>query len=203
MRKIGYLLIVLVIAGGVTFFASPVNRIYLPTATGISAKQACSLHFVSGLPLARARALYIDPLLAEPAGGGRDTLAVVVLHQGRLVAERYSEGIDSATPLHGWSMTKSVIAALAARALQDELGDALPAQIAGLGNILFDPLDIHSAVVEVDQRGTFQGQYAIIVPSHELVVVRFGATHRTGAGIFQFVLDVIAAMDADPSDELT
>lgn len=450
MRKIIFVLIVLIIAGATAFLASPVNRIYLPTATGISAKQVCSLHFVSGLSPARARALYIDPLLepalpvlrlsvdeerrqarasliglyartavfrpglgcslvheeskferslalpesgsfqplienaehrrahfdeaalssaldtafAEPVGGGRNTLAVVVLHQGRLVAERYAEEIDPATPLHGWSMTKSVIAALAgamvhrgqarldqpglfdaegrediklehllrmtsglameersdgfdpnsdmlftegdmagwaarrerlhepgahwaymsgntvlaARALQNELGDTLPAQIAGLREILFDPLDVHSAVMEVDQRGTFQGssymyasahdwaklaqlflqdgiwkgerilaegwvdavtrsntgarenaygmgfwlghpadeappgvyymsgfqgQYAIVVPSHDLVVVRLGATHGTGTGIFRFVLDVIAATDADPSDELT
>lgn len=440
MRKVLITLIVLVAVGLGVFLASPVHRIYLPTATGISAKQACSLHYVSGMPLARARALYIDPLLepalpvlrvsvdeqqrqarasllglygqtaayrpglgcslvhdesnfdrslalpnsdlfrplqmdvahrrthfdeaalssaldaafAEPAGGGRNTLGVVVLHEGRLVTERYAEGVDLATPLHGWSMAKSVIVALAgalahrertdlempvlkgaeeshditlehllrmtsglaieersdgfdpnsdmlftegdmadwaahrdrlhepgrhweymsgntilaARALQDELGETLPDQIAGLRELLFDPLDIHSAVMEVDQRGTFQGssyvyasahdwarlaqlflrdgvwngerilaegwvdavtrsntgarekaygmgfwlghpadeapagiyymsgfqgQHAIIVPSHELVIIRLGATNGTGTGSFQLVLDIIAA----------
>ncbi len=49
----------------------------------------------------------------------------------------------------------------------------------------------------------FQGQYAIVVPTHDLIVVRHGATHGAGTGSFQLVLDVIAAMDADPSDELT
>lgn len=441
MRKFISVGLVLAAAGLIVFIASPIHRIYLPTATGISAKQACSLHFVSGLELPRARALYIDPLLepalpilriavdddkeqarasliglygqtavyrpglgcslvhevsrfnrslalpgpdnfeplienvqhrsdhfdqaallaaveaafAEPAGGGRNTLAVAVLHRGRLVAQRYAEGIGPETPLHGWSMAKSAITALAgamihrgeitldqavipggegheditlehllrmtsgldieersdgfdpnsdmlftegdmaawagqreprykpgrhweymsantvlaARMLQDRLDGTLPAQVAGLRERLFDPLDIHSAVMEVDQRGTFQGssylyasahdwarlaqlflqggywngrrilaegwveavtrsntdarqggygmgfwlghpregapegvyymsgfqgQYAFIVPSHELVIVRLGATNGTGTGSFKLVLDVIGAL---------
>lgn len=42
----------------------------------------------------------------------RNTLAVLVLHQGRVVAERYAEGITPQTRLPGWSMTKSVTATL-------------------------------------------------------------------------------------------
>jgi len=42
----------------------------------------------------------------------RRTRAVIVLHSGRLVAERYAAGFDQKTPLLGWSMTKSVIATL-------------------------------------------------------------------------------------------
>lgn len=44
--------------------------------------------------------------------GGRNTLAIVVAHEGKVVAERYADGIDPRTPLPGWSMTKSVIATL-------------------------------------------------------------------------------------------
>jgi CubicO group peptidase (beta-lactamase class C family) len=339
MRKLFIgLLLLTAIASGV-FLASPLNRIYLPTATGYSAKQACSLHFLSGFSLERARAMYIDPLLepalpvlklsldperrearasllglyrqtavyrpglgcslvheaaefdrelrvddpdafrplvldprhrqarfdvdaldqaleaafAEPRGSGRNTLAVVVLHEGRLVAERYAEGVGPGTPLHGWSMTKSVMVALAgalaadgriqleqpgipasdrhpditlkqllrmnsgldlaerndgfdpnsdmlfteadmvawaserdrlhppgehwqymsantvlaARVLQDRLGDNLVDQVRGLRAVLFDPLDIHSAVLEVDQAGNFQGSSYLYAGAHD------------------------------------
>jgi len=339
MRTFLLALLVLLAVGLLVFLLSPLNRIYLPTATGFTAKQACSLHFVTGLPLDRARALYIDPLLepalpvlrvgldqdrgevrtslaglyrqtavyrpglgcslvhhesgfdralalpdpdpfealpldiahraerfdeemlaaaierafAEPPGGGRNTLAVAILHDGRLVAERYAEGVGPATPLHGWSMTKSAMAllagalaredridlgeagipgaaddppitldhllrmtsgldieeradgfdpnsdmlfteadmaawaaardrlhppgahwqymsgntVLAARVLQNALGDSLPEQVRGLRALLFDPLDIHTAVLEVDQAGIFQGSSYLYAGTHD------------------------------------
>lgn len=198
-RNIIWLFLIAVTAAGFFLFVkSPIHQIYLPTATGIAAKQVCSVHFISGFTHERARELYIDPLLGgaeglissrvdgnevhagilglfykqravfregigcllvhngtyfdtnlilpqgkvfeplipetahrdehfdaealhsavensftEPPGGGRNTLAVVVLHRGHLVAERYADGITSATPLHGWSMAKSLTATLA------------------------------------------------------------------------------------------
>ncbi len=38
----------------------------------------------------------------------RNTKAVVVIHKGQLIAEKYAPGINASTPLIGWSMTKSV-----------------------------------------------------------------------------------------------
>ncbi|NKI35700.1 serine hydrolase [Wenzhouxiangella sp. XN79A] len=339
MRRLLFVSALLVAIGLVAFLVSPLHRIYLPTASGFTAKQACSLHFVSGFSIERARAMYIDPLLApalpvlrvvldddrrevraslaglyrqtavhrpglgcslvhdesafdralalpdpdpfealpldtahraarfdeaalaaaiesafaEPERGGRNTLSVAVLHEGRLVAERYAEGVGPATPLHGWSMTKSAMAllagalardgvidlarpgiasatddppitldhllrmtsgldmaeradgfdpnsdmlftqsdmaawaarrnrvhppgthwqymsgntVLAARVLQDALGDSLPEQVRGLREMLFDPVGVQTAVLEVDQAGTFQGSSYLYAGTHD------------------------------------
>lgn len=52
----------------------------------------------------------IDAAFEEPAAGQRRTLAVLVLRDGALLAERYAEGIGPHTPLQGWSMNKSLMA---------------------------------------------------------------------------------------------
>jgi CubicO group peptidase (beta-lactamase class C family) len=55
----------------------------------------------------------LDHAFAESESGPRRfTKAVVVLHRGRVVGERYAPGITQAMPLTGWSMTKSVTNAL-------------------------------------------------------------------------------------------
>ncbi|MGF1670090.1 MAG: serine hydrolase domain-containing protein, partial [Balneolaceae bacterium] len=198
MRKkiiVGTILLVGVISA-VFFVRSDLHRVYLPTASGIMAKQVCSLHFVSGFSHEEARTLYLDPLADDFAGlifsdirvsnrevyasiiglyrqtavfregigcslvhdgrnfdrtlalpparvhkplsidyfhrashfdtlalesalntnfiqSNRNTLAIVVLNKGHLIAERYADGITPATPLHGWSMAKSLTATLA------------------------------------------------------------------------------------------
>jgi len=55
----------------------------------------------------------IDRAFTEPdPERPRHTRAVVVIHDGRVVGERYANGFTNETPILGWSMTKTMINAL-------------------------------------------------------------------------------------------
>lgn len=51
-------------------------------------------------------------ILDDPAMTGPGMRGVVVVHAGRIIGERYGAGFSAKTPLLGWSMTKSVTAAI-------------------------------------------------------------------------------------------
>ena len=70
------------------------------------------------LPTAIKPALLAEAMDAAFADAAGLTAAVVVLHKGRLIAERYGPGITDTTRLPGWSMGKSVTATLTARLIQ-------------------------------------------------------------------------------------
>jgi CubicO group peptidase (beta-lactamase class C family) len=74
----------------------------------------------------------LDAAFAEPAQPPhRWTKAVVVLHDGRIVAERYAPGYGVDTPILGFSMSKSVTATLVGILVrQGKLAVAAPAPIA-------------------------------------------------------------------------
>ena len=78
----------------------------------------------------------LDRAFAEPASGPRrQTKAVIVLHDGRIVAERYARGVGIDTPLLGWSMTKSVTNALVGILVrQGKLTVSAPAPVAAWRN---------------------------------------------------------------------
>jgi len=80
----------------------------------------------------------LDEAFTEPSGGGRNTLAVIVMHRGEIVAERYSGPVTAETPMQGWSMNKSLIATFVGRQidqghlrLDDSVVTALQAAGAG------------------------------------------------------------------------
>lgn len=55
----------------------------------------------------------VDDSFTEPnPRRRRRTYAVVVVHDGQIVAERYADGVTASMPLPGWSMAKSVLNAL-------------------------------------------------------------------------------------------
>jgi CubicO group peptidase (beta-lactamase class C family) len=61
----------------------------------------------------------LDRLIADEALTGPATRAVIVVHGGRIVAERYGRGFDARMPQLGWSMAKSVTAGLVGALLED------------------------------------------------------------------------------------
>ncbi|MER8445946.1 beta-lactamase family protein [Mesorhizobium sp. M1066] len=61
----------------------------------------------------------IAKLLDDAALTGAGMRAVVVVKNGRVVAERYGDGFSARTPLLGWSMTKTVNAAIVGTLVKD------------------------------------------------------------------------------------
>lgn len=65
------------------------------------------------------RSVALRRVLADDALAGPGLRAIVVVHDGYLVAERYAQGFDRTVPQLGWSMTKSVTAGLIGLLVRD------------------------------------------------------------------------------------
>ncbi|MRW90523.1 serine hydrolase [Duganella sp. FT80W] len=61
----------------------------------------------------------VQALLDQDALAGPGMRGMAVIYRGRLVAQRYGAGFTSASPLLGWSMTKTVSAALVGMQVAD------------------------------------------------------------------------------------
>lgn len=70
-----------------------------------------TIEIAINLPIQRA----LDRILGDDEMGQLQTRALIVMHDGKLIAESYGQGITADTPLHGWSMGKSVTAMLVGR----------------------------------------------------------------------------------------
>lgn len=62
----------------------------------------------------------IESILADAALLGAGHRAVVVVKNGQIIGEVYADGFDANTPLLGWSMTKTVTAALLGTLLRSD-----------------------------------------------------------------------------------
>ncbi|UCI34122.1 serine hydrolase domain-containing protein [Mesorhizobium sp. B4-1-4] len=61
----------------------------------------------------------VSKIIGDAAMAGTGMRAIVVVKNGRVVAERYGEGFSAKTPLLGWSMTKTVNAAIVGTLVKD------------------------------------------------------------------------------------
>jgi CubicO group peptidase (beta-lactamase class C family) len=105
-----------------------------------------------------ALARRIDALFADSEAG--ETQALVVMHEGRIVAERYGAGYSKDTRFLGWSMTKSVTAVLIGLLVSD-------------GRLQLD----ESAPVPAWQRpGDPRGEITL----RQLLQMRSGLRHKEG-----------------------
>ncbi|MEP4257341.1 MAG: serine hydrolase, partial [Nitratireductor sp.] len=83
---------------------------------GLSASQAAPVDTQAPWPegeiVAPSQTPELEAILADDGLTGPGMRAVVVVKNGRIVGERYGEGFSAVTPLLGWSMTKTVTAAI-------------------------------------------------------------------------------------------
>ena len=117
--------------------------------TLLTKDQSSHAHSVAQLPIDKPNAAIDWPLgsastTQQPAlqnilqrafaeddpGKPKNTKAVVVIHKGKLIAEHYADGLNSDTPLIGWSMTKSITGLLVGMLVKDGVLDIKqPAQV--------------------------------------------------------------------------
>ena len=85
-------------------------------------------------------AMLADAFVEESPESPRFTKAIVVIHDGKLIGERYAEGVTTDTPLIGWSMAKSVTALLTGLLVKDgRLDIAAPTDVAQWYEVENDP----------------------------------------------------------------
>lgn len=78
-----------------------------PVVTPIAPKPLLSASLPTNVDRRALNKILFDVMDEPGPHPERRTRAVVILHDGKVVAERYADGITPQTPLAGWSMTKS------------------------------------------------------------------------------------------------
>lgn len=83
-----------------------------PAPPSATAPGAADVLWPAGERVEESQNPIVTDILDDTAMTGPGMRAVVVVKDGRIVGERYGEGFSASTPLIGWSMTKTVNAAL-------------------------------------------------------------------------------------------
>lgn len=81
---------------------APISPQAMVLATGAAETPVAAIPAMLGAAFQRA--------FAEPVDAGRNTLALLVMHKGEVIAERYVSPVSVDTPMQGWSMNKSLVA---------------------------------------------------------------------------------------------
>lgn len=133
----------------------------------------------ASLPRARRAALdkvVADALAGEPYGKGSRTSAVLVVREGRIVAERYALGIGMHVPQRTWSVAKSLTSALVGRAtLLNVLDPGRPAHVPE-----WDRPDDPRAATTVDQLLRMQSGLDTAGPGNRTDALYFGGATVAG-----------------------
>ena len=106
---------VLGLFGQTAWYAEGLGCVLAPERPGLEAPAAVAGDAWPEVALDGRLDAAVDRAFAAPLG----TRGVVVLADGRLVAERYADGFDETTRQLGWSMGKSVTSAMVGRLVAD------------------------------------------------------------------------------------
>jgi CubicO group peptidase (beta-lactamase class C family) len=94
-----------------------------PSPVAQAAPDAAAVHLSSAASWPDGTAVHtdtvLDRVLQNDTLAGPGARAIVVVDHGRIVAERYTPGFGPATPLLGWSMTKTVMAGVIGLLVKD------------------------------------------------------------------------------------
>jgi CubicO group peptidase (beta-lactamase class C family) len=105
----------------------------------------------------------------------QDTLSLIVVYKGRIIHERYADGVDMTTRTRTWSTAKSIAVTLIGMLVDD-------------GRLALDePLGIdwlpEVAVAEEDPRATITLRHVLHMSSGLYPVDSFGMEYATGSGL--------------------
>jgi len=106
-----------------------------------------------------------SPMTVDTAGP--NTRAVLVVHEGKLVAERYGQGFDAQTPQLGWSMAKTLLSVLAWKRF-DENNISLDSSV----------IDVMTRAPRPNWAGRWGGDDRAAITVRDLWMMRDGLDHE-------------------------